>query len=321
MNGVGLNGNRLIWRWRRFRRELGERRLRTSMVFRSARTKHKMCPACRSLVPRSAGSCPECGESLHAVRNPGASRTLANLFPGVTTATSLIMLVNGLLFVLMLMAQLRFGESPGLLMRAFDVELMARFGMGVSRPTRLSNGAVIGGEWWRWITPIFQHAGLLHFFFNSYLLVRLGPMAESLYGPSRFWVVYMLCGIGGSLASQLPRYVNTVGASGAIMGLIGLLLVYGYRYRHAGIRQSMKGLLFQLMLFWLLFTVTTPQAVDHLNHAGGFAVGAACAWLIPGREFRSRGELVLWQLLSLALVVLVLFSFFLAAKQARAVLG
>ena len=79
---------------------------------------------------------------------------------------------------------------------------------------------MVGGEWWRLITPIFLHGGLIHFLFNSYLLIHLGPLVEEIFGTYRYWVIYLCCGIAGSLFSQVPRFVNTVGASGAIMGLL-----------------------------------------------------------------------------------------------------
>jgi rhomboid protease GluP len=279
------------------------------VLLRSAQARHKMCPSCRALVPRAAGRCPDCGESLHAVRVPGPSRLMANLLPGMTAASSVVMFANGIVFLLMMMAQMHSGESTGSLMRSFDPELIVRFGSGLSRPRALPDGTVTGGEWWRLITAMFLHGGLLHFFFNSYLLIRLGPMVEAFYGPARFWVIYLACGVAGNAASQIPFFKNTVGASGAIMGLIGLLLAYGWRYRSAEVRQMMTSLLTQLLLFWMIFWLMSPRLVDHFNHLGGFLAGGLLTFLIPAREFRSRAELVAWQLLALAGVLLVLFAF------------
>ena len=314
MNNLGLNGKRLLWRWRQKRRDLGEAGLRTEVLLRSAKAKHKMCPSCRALVPRSASKCPECSESLHEVRAPGVTRLLGNLIPGVTAATSLIMLVNGFWFVMMLIAQIKAGGG-GSIFGFSDPEFLVRFGAGLSRPWMLTNGAVVGGEWWRLITPIFLHAGLLHFFFNSFLLIYLGPIVEDIFGTARFWVIYLSCGIAGSMASQWPRPTLTVGASGAIMGLIGLLIVYAYRRGGSALGQNMKNLVFRLVIYSLIMSFAFK--IDHLNHLGGFVCGGLLALVLNPREYRSKADAMFWQVLALAGVLLVLWAFTDVAIQAR----
>jgi rhomboid protease GluP len=315
MNALGLNGTRLLWKWNRRRASLGETGLRGEILWRSARTPHKMCPGCRALVPRGAGTCPDCGAPLATVRSPGVGRMVTNLLPGITAGTSLIMLVNGFWFAMMIMVQMKAGDGGGLF-ASFDPELNVRFGAGLSRPRVLSDGAVAGGEWWRLVTPIFLHAGILHFFFNSYLLIQLGPLVEELWGTARFWVVYLACGLAGSATSQLPRFVVTVGASGAIMGLMGLLVVHGVRHGSV-LGQSMKQLLFRLVAYSLLLSLLLGGRIDHLNHVGGFAAGALLALIVPTGPFRGRAESGLWQSLSLAAVMLVLYAFYQVAAQGR----
>lgn len=311
MDALGLNGTRLRWRWNQRRQVLTERRARASVMLRSARGRHKMCRSCRALVPRSARQCPECGASLSGVSTPGFGRLLTQLLPGLTATTSLIMLVNGFWFVMMLMAQVKTGEAGGGLLGGFGGELLVRFGSGLSRyyaPLQT------GGEWWRIVTPIFLHGGLLHFFFNSYLLLNLGPVVEQVYGTRRFWVVYLACGIAGSAVSQLLRPVNTVGASGAIMGLIGLLLVYGIR-RRSVLGQSIKGLLIRLVLYSVILSFFFN--IDHLNHAGGLACGALMGLTVPDGAHRSPATARAWEVVSFAGVLLVLLAFYQVARQAR----
>jgi rhomboid protease GluP len=167
------------------------------------------------------------------------------------------------------------------------------------------------------VTAIFLHAGLLHFAFNSFMLIQLGPLVEQIYGTDRFWVVYLACGIGGSLASQLPRPVLTVGASGAIMGLVGLLLVYGYRSGSV-LGQSMKQLTLRLVAYTLLMGLLVRGArIDHLAHVGGFVTGAALALLVPAGVPRTRAERTAWQWLALAGIGLVLLGFYRVAVAAR----
>ena len=270
-----------------------------------------MCPSCRALVPRSARTCPECGASLASVRGPGVGRLIANLLPGASAVTSLLLLANGFWFAVMMMAQMKAGSSGGLLSH-FSGELLVRFGSGLSRYVTAVGG---GGEWWRLITPIFLHGGLLHFFFNSYVLLQLGPVVQEIYGPKRFWVIYLCCGIAGSATSQLPRFVNTVGASGAIMGLMGLLLVYGWRHGGA-FGNTLKSSMIRFGLYILVFSLFFPN-IDHLNHAGGFACGALLAAIVPAGTFRSRTTVTVWEAMATGGVLLVLFAFFQVALHAR----
>ena len=314
MNSIGLNGTRLRWRWNNRQRNRGEADLKREMFWRSARGKHRMCPECRTLVERSVRVCPDCGTLMAAVKAPGLGRAMSNLLPGVTAATSMLMLINGFWFLLMFMAQLKSGAglSP---MGGFSGELMVGFGSGLSRPVQLSTGIVTGGEPWRLVTPIFLHGGLIHFLFNSYLLLHLGPTVEEIYGTPRYWVIYLSCGLGGSMASQFIRPTNTLGASGAILGLIGLLLVHGYRSGGL-VGQSMKQLVIRLALYSVIMSFIFN--VDHINHIGGFACGALLALFVPHGSHRSRNESLFWQALSLAGVILVLWAFYNVAAFGRA---
>ncbi len=303
MDSLGLNGKRLLWKWRQKRFDLSEQGLKAEMAWRSAKTQHKMCRECRALVDRSAKTCPECGASLSKVSSPGISRSISNLFPGVTAVTGLILLVNGFVFLLLMMAHAK-ADIGMSLFRSFDWELMVRFGGGLSIPQRMADGTITGGEWWRLVTPIFIHASVMHFFFNSFLLVQLGPLVQEVFR-SRFWVIYLLCGLSGSAASQLTRPVMSIGASGAIMGLIGVLLVHGLRNR-SQLGQAMKSLLIRLIVYTVVLSLVF--SIDHRAHAGGFFCCALLAYLRPGGEV-PKSSARLWNVLSFLGVLLVLVSF------------
>jgi len=303
MDALGLNGKRLAWKWRQKRFNLGGQSLKTEMAWRSAKAQHKMCRECRALIDRAAKTCPDCGASLSKVSTPGISRSITNLFPGVTAVTGLILLVNGFNFLLLMLAHAKAGVGMGLF-SGFDPELTVRFGSGLSYPVRLPDGQIVGGEWWRLVTPIFMHAGMLHFFFNSFLLVQLGPLVQDIYR-SRFWVIYLASGIAGSMASQLTRDVNSIGASGAIMGLIGLLLVHGLRNR-SQLGQAMKSLLFRLIVYTVVLSIVFN--IDHRAHAGGFFCGALLAYLLPQGE-PTKSSAWVWNVLSFLAILLVLVSF------------
>lgn len=319
LDAIGLNGTRLRWRWNQRRRQLGEVGLRSENLWRSGQGRHKMCPECRALVPRSAGKCSECNAALSQVRAPGYGRLLGNLLPQASMATALIVLVNGFWFLVLLLAQTKSGAPRGAfggLLASFDGQLLTVYGAGTSWLT-------LGGEPWRLITPIFLHAGLIHFFFNTYVLMQLGPLTEAEFGTARFWCVYLACGLAGSAASQWIHQtygsgVSTVGASGANLGLIGLLLAYGWRQggaRGEALRQGMLRYVTYIAIFSLLI-----RGIDHLNHAGGFVCGLMFGLLLrpglPGRPGASA-----WQVASLAGVVAVLWAFYHVAVRASAVAG
>jgi rhomboid protease GluP len=314
LTAMGLNGKRLLWKWSQRKSRLAERKAQASVMLRSARGPHKMCAACRALVPRSAGTCPECGASLASVSKPGFARLLNQVFPGATATTSLILLANGFWFIMMTMAQMKSGGGwSGGLFGGFDGELTVRFGGGLSR---YSPALETGGEWWRLVTPIFLHGGLMHFFFNSYVLLQIGPVVEEIYGPKRFWVIYLSCGVAGNLLSQLTRPTMTVGASGAILGLMGLLLVYGSR--HGGVfGQSLKSAMIRFGAYMLIFSVLFWNIADHRAHIGGLLCGALMAVVVPSRAPRNRTTSMVWDVVSAAGVLLVLFAFYQVAQEIR----
>jgi len=312
LDALGLNGTRLRWKWNQRRQQLGESGMHVENLWRSARSKHKMCPSCRALVSRGAQTCEECGTPLAGVRAPGIGRLIANVLPGASAATSLILLANGFWFLMTMMAQMKAGGGSFSIFSHFDGILLYRFGSGYSDATLL-------GEWWRIVTPIFLHGGILHFFFNSYVLLQLGPLVEDEFGTERFWVMYLLCGIAGSAASQFGsdlirgHAVNTVGASGAIMGLMGLLLVYGWR-RGGASGEAMKSAMMRYAVYIVIFSLVV-RGIDHINHAGGFACGALLALIVPSGRYRSRSEGRAWEIAAIAGVVLVVYCFYKVAAS------
>jgi rhomboid protease GluP len=300
LNAIGLNGTRLQWKWSQRRRATAES---AEQLMRSARGQHKMCPSCRALVPRRAPVCSECGERLAAVSAPGWGRVLGQLFPGASRAVSLLFLINGGLFALMLATPTEAVHAGGLsrLMGGFDTYTIMRYGGGL--------GVLIlhDGEWWRLVTSMFLHANLLHIAMNSLALIRLGPLIEELYGAERFWVVYLGSGIAGAALSELPRpSVPVIGASGAICGLIGLLLAYGFQ-RGGMVGRDIRRSVFEMGLYILAFSLL--PGVSLLGHVGGFVGGFLLGLVVPAGAPRSRLTNMMWQLAALAGVLLTLWAF------------
>ena len=305
LDAVGLNGARVRWKWNQRRRDLGEAGLKAEMFVRSTRGAYKMCPSCRALVPRSASRCTECDAPLVGVRAPGLTRIAANLVPGATATTFLLLLANTLLFAVVLLLPVRLDAydpgSPLSRLFGFDGLSLIRYGSGYAGLT------VPFHEWWRLVTPVFLHGGLLHFVFNSMALVQLGPLVEDEYGTERLASIYILCGVAGSAASQIIRGSHTVGASGALCGLLGLLLVHGYRIGGA-YGQRLKSVMTQNVI--LMIGMSLLPRIDWMNHLGGFLAGCLLGAVAPSGPFRSRATELVWKTLAWLALVLVLASLF-----------
>jgi len=140
-----------------------------------------------------------------------------------------------------------------------------------------------GGEWWRLFTSAFLHGSFIHIAFNMYVLFFLGPTLERILGHTRFIALYLLAALGGSVASYWFSDIQTVsvGASGAIFGLMGALIVAGRRMRY-----DIKQVLF-LLAVNVAIGFFSP-GVDWRAHFGGLVVGAAVAavMVFPPKRIR-----------------------------------
>ncbi|MBA2315328.1 MAG: rhomboid family intramembrane serine protease [Chloroflexi bacterium] len=159
----------------------------------------------------------------------------------------------------------------------------------------LDKVAVADGEYWRLWTVTLLHGGLPHLFFNMYALYLSGPIVEVMYGSRLFLLFYLVCAAAGSVASFVFGAGNlAVGASGAIFGLIGVLLSASRTHHPVLDRQSRSfvGQLGTLILINLAFGFAIPQ-IDNAAHIGGLVAGLWLGFLIvPGRVSTLRS---LWQ--------------------------
>lgn len=144
-------------------------------------------------------------------------------------------------------------------------------------------GVAGNGEWWRLFTAAFLHGSWLHIIFNMYVLYALGPTLERILGHTRFLILYVMAALGGGVASYLFSSMNTlsVGASGAIFGLMGALVVAGKRLRY-DITQVLALLAVNVVIGFI------SPGVDWRAHLGGLVVGAAVAavFVYAPKQFR-----------------------------------
>ena len=130
---------------------------------------------------------------------------------------------------------------------------------------------VQNGEYYRLITSMFVHANILHLVSNMYALYIIGPIIEKYYGKGKFLLIYLGSGIIGSLFSVVLTNYASVGASGAIFGLFGALLYFGYKYR-ATLDGFLRSSIIPTLLVNLLLGFMIP-GIDVSAHLGGLIGG------------------------------------------------
>jgi rhomboid protease GluP len=151
------------------------------------------------------------------------------------------------------------------------------------------------GEWWRLLTSVFVHGGLLHIAFNMWCLWNLGALCESLYGRWTYVAIYLICGVGASLASAACQpYTPSVGAAGAIFGLAGARLAAFKLGEFSAPRSALSGTLRSLgafVVYNLIFGAIIP-GIDNTAHIGGLVtgliVGALIALIAPQQDQAPR---------------------------------
>jgi rhomboid protease GluP len=148
-----------------------------------------------------------------------------------------------------------------------------------------NNAAIyLGGQYYRLWTAMFLHGGLLHIAFNAWALYALGPETERIYGTGRFLALYLIAGLAGGIASYALTPANSVGASGAIFGLIGGLAVFYYASRRTlgEIGRQQLGSLVTVMMINLFIGFSAP-GIDNMAHLGGLIGGTVVGWLLAPR--------------------------------------
>ena len=136
-------------------------------------------------------------------------------------------------------------------------------------------GLIADGELWRLVTALFLHASWLHWAVNSWALYQLGMLYEAMFGSKRFALIYFVSGIVASIASSLNIDTASVGASGAIFGILGAFIFSIRRSPQWRNEPWTKGLLGQLMFFAVLnlYIGFSVPFIDNTAHIGGLVAG------------------------------------------------
>lgn len=160
------------------------------------------------------------------------------------------------------------------------------------------NSLIDAGQWWRIFTPVFLHSSPIHLAVNCYSLRAVGPAVESWYGRSRFLALYLFGGVMGNVLSYFGTPMPSLGASGAIFGLIGAMSVFILRHKKLlgdQWKPSLQNTAFIVMMNFG-FGLQPGASIDNFGHLGGMLGGAlfgllAGPRLTPGRR---NGQAIFW---------------------------
>jgi len=238
----------------------------------------RLCPSCGQLVGAEQNRCSACGTSL-TFSLAAASRGLAGVLPQPHPVTKIVTGLNFFLYLVCLAATYSATQQLSL-MGGISGQVLYRLG------SRETFDLLVRGQWWRLVMPIFLHGSLLHIGMNTWVLLDVGPALEELYGSSRYLFLYVATGIFGFVASTgwdviLHRLGGSIGASGAIMGLIGLHLAISGQ-RHGAQYQMLRSTLIRWVVIIFAFGFIVG-GVDNAAHFGGLVSG-----YLFGRVFADR---------------------------------
>lgn len=276
-----------------------------SRLFGGGERRPQLCPACGALVGIHATRCHECGTSLR-FSLAAMSKGLAEVFGGHAPMTTGIVAVNVILFAAELMGTMQAGSGGGLsILWGINGETLVRLGACFGPSLFLSH------EWYRLVTAMFLHGGLIHIGFNMMVLMDLGPMVEDVYGSSRFLFLYVATGIASFAVSAFAKGLGSfsVGASGAILGLVGLLIAITSKRGGAFMKELRSRLLSWVVTIFAIGLLFSGLHTDNWAHFGGLAAGFLLGKLFADRQPEAGKERTQAYALGWLAGVVVLASF------------
>jgi membrane associated rhomboid family serine protease len=237
--------------------------------------------------------CPECVREGRSSQRP-LRTTYGGLRPSVPGFVTMVLIgINAAVWLLIAIT----GGNDSWLLRLFELrpnglcDLGAGRGVDVPAGVCTANGGtylpgVSDGAYWQLLTSAFTHVEILHIGFNMLALWVLGPQLEQLLGRARFIALYLLSALAGSalVYASTPVYQPTLGASGAVFGLMGALLVVALRMR-ANVSS---------ILVWIGINAVLTNTVPNITwqgHLGGFVGGVLVASVIVWAPRRRRREI------------------------------
>jgi rhomboid protease GluP len=288
-----------------------------------------MCRSCGAIVGAGEAKCAVCGAPTagqppaNSRQYPPADKETVRFARAVLNRpykfTIALLVANVFIFILMWESS---ASSFAVLQRGFPDAVLIAYGAKVNY---LINAPY--NQWWRFVTPMFVHIDILHLFMNMFSLLILGPFVEKLYGSAKFVVFWVATGIAGTIGSYLTvrpslahgalgsfifhgADVPSAGASGALFGLVGVLFVFGIKFRHElpeGFKRVFGTGLLPIILINLFIGFIGRSFIGNSAHLAGLFSGAALALFVDYRRPGARASITtIWrvlQVISLAVIV------------------
>jgi rhomboid protease GluP len=294
-----------------------------------------MCRSCGAIVGAGESQCAVCGAPTSSQAAPGNHRApdretikFARAVLNRPYKFTIVFLVANL-FIFLLM-----WESSGLtstvLLAVFPEPVLIAYGAKLNYLVNAPNY-----QWWRLIVPMFIHINLIHLLINMYSLMIVGPFVEKLYGSAKFVVFWVLTGIAGLVASYLTvrpqlatgpfarfifkdQDVASAGASGALFGLVGVLFVFGIKFRRElpeGFKRAFGTGMLPIIFINLFIGFVGRGFIDNAAHLGGMLAGAALALAVDYRRPGVRAAVTnTWRVLQILSLSLIVLGFYKVAR-------
>jgi membrane associated rhomboid family serine protease len=294
-----------------------------------------ICRNCGALVGAGENTCSVCGAASTAVEaekppRPAHDHETMRFARAVLNRpyifTIIFLIANIFVFMLMWSAS-GMGNNA---LSEFPFQVLIAYGAKLNSMINRQH------EWWRFVTPVFIHVNLIHLMVNMYSLWVVGPYVEKLYGSAKFVVFWVLTGAAGVMASYLTvrpgvplnslgRFLfkqadtPSAGASGALFGLVGVLFVFGIKFRRElpeGFKRAFGTGLLPMILLNLFIGYLGRGFIDNAAHLGGLGAGAALALMVGYKRPGERTSVsVSWHVLQAAALLLVVVSFVMVARR------
>jgi rhomboid protease GluP len=262
----------------------------------------RLCPACGTLVGATATKCHQCGANMN-FSFAAASKSLGRWMPQTSPVTYALLTICCVMFILSMIITIKtqgFGSSGGL-MSLGGISSQVSYRLGASLPLAYNIG-----QPWRFITAIFLHGSILHIIFNMWVLMDIGPMVEELYGSARYLFLFVASGAAGYVLSSFVGSVS-VGASGSLLGLIGVLLAATTGRKSIAAQALRSSLIRWLVYIGVLGLIM--RGTDNFAHLGGLAAGYLLGRLMADRQPAGVSEVKRANLLGWAAGAAVFVSF------------
>jgi len=246
-------------------------------MFGGGEKRPQLCPACGALVGINATRCHECGTNLR-FGLAAWSKGLSEFFGGHAPVTTAILILNVVMFGLSLVGTMKSGEGGGLsILWGMDGSTLYRLGAS------FGPAIFLGHEWYRLVTAMFLHGGLIHIGFNMMILLDLGPIVEEIYGSARYLFLYVVMGAAGFLLSAWAGHFS-LGASGAILGLVGLLIAVTTKRGGVQMKEMRSRLISWVVTIFAIGFLFRGLRTDNWAHFGGLAAGFLLGKVLTDHE-------------------------------------